>query len=144
MQLLGPPEAPANGSREEGHSRPAGVGTTLLYYCSCEAVFEAGPQTGPVCEDWLALMESGSCVSAGWHGFASAFLYKHFLKHLSYYSLHRRQERNNIKMNKEQKKIILTNMQQVAARSEVLIHLLLEEWCKLLLANPPGRPHVST
>lgn len=85
--MLGHPEAPANGSRGAGHSLPAGGGTTFLVYCSCGA----------------ALMEPGSRVSAGWRGFASAFLRTHVLMQLAHYCLFRKQEGRNITMKKERK-----------------------------------------
>lgn len=81
MQKLGPPGAPATGPRGAEHNLPAGVGTTWPVCCLCWPAFGAGV----VAEGEFALRGSEShCVSAGWHGFVSAFLYRRPLKTPAY------------------------------------------------------------
>lgn len=98
LQKLGPPGAPSDGSRGAGNNPPVGVGTTLLVYCSRGPAFGAGVVAGGL----FALRGSEShCVSAGRHGFVSAFLYSHFLKHPVYDYLHRKQETRKMRHKNE-------------------------------------------
>lgn len=87
LQKPGPPGAPSVWSRGPGNNPPAGVAT------------RAQPEFGP---GVAASRESDlSCVSAGQRGFASAFLYSHFLKQLAFHSLHRKDKKAMVAENVE-------------------------------------------